>query len=120
MENKEEYSFGFPYDKKELIMENKEKEPVYGDIVWVRDSEDSEWDKRPFAAIINGVCCTFTNSEFEDYFDEPRHVGVITLNPWSEYRTTDPALDKKTLKLSPKEIAEKYGVDEVIINEKKI
>ena len=36
---------------------------------------------------------------------------------YDEWRTTEPALDKTTLKLTLKEIAEKYGVDEVIINE---
>jgi len=98
----------------ELVLTIK-KEPVYGDEVWVRyNSEDIRWIKATFIAIINKRCAALHNDD-KLYMFEKGIFCYVAL--YDEYRTTDPALDKTTLKLSLKEIAEKYGVDEVIINE---
>ena len=92
-----------------------EKEPVYGDTVWVRyNSEDIRWSKATFIAIINKRCAALHNDD-KLYMFEKGNFCYVAL--YDEYRTTDPALDKKTIKLTLKEIAEKYGADEVIINE---
>jgi hypothetical protein len=195
MKNKEEYSFGFPYDKKELIMENKvkligmaamaekykkdwnleptitdfkvgdmvrcvdgtlkgiftldkvhevemkegnrikiknsdywwnkssfelvstiEKEPVYGDEIWVRDSEVQPWERVVYVDTVEGLF-RVTKDNYEFKTGKNFEVNVVCY-----IRTTDPALDKTTLKLTLpqalQQLAEFKKVDSIeIINE---
>ena len=74
---------------------DKPTEPVYGQEVWVSDKEDKDWEKRYFLGVINGIFCTFNHySEKEDFESD---MGFSAC-PWKYLRTTDPALDTKTLR----------------------
>ena len=102
----------FYYLKKRFeLVSTIEKEPVYGDTVWVRDLEKEKWNKAIYVDKSgNTFRCTVNDVGFKTG-------NTFTSHAFLSIRTTDPSLDKTTLKLSLKEIAEKYGVDEVIINE---
>jgi hypothetical protein len=105
--------FAYPKNIFELVS-TIEKEPVYGQEVWVRDSEDEEWREEIFFTVVNDINCTFQSFKQKEHFELNKGFAITS---WKHLRTTDPALDKTTLKLTLQEIAEKYGVDEVIINE---
>jgi len=100
-------------DDGEELVSTIEKEPVYGDEVWGRGRESKIWYKNISIGMINNKCAILFNEALYK-LEQGFFCSVVLCDEW---RTTDPASDKTTLKLTLKEIAEKYGVDEVIINE---
>lgn len=84
-----------------------EEVPKYGDKVW--DENGGKW---VVAGLINGYLCVFSDDEEKKAFE---HGGVFGLLPLKNYRTTDPALDKKVLELTKeeaqKELAKLKGVE---------
>lgn len=91
---------------------SNEPEPKYGDTVWVRDYPYESWMKRFFIDLTGLDFCKAVHKQDEVKFNTGLGFKTYT---WRYYRTTDPAKDKKVLELTKEEIAEKLGVDSVII-----
>lgn len=96
-----------------------EKEPVYGDEVFVMNVDAEKWVKYVFAGIINDRYCVFSDNIEKKDFEKG---GAFILKQYDSVCTTNPALDKTTLKITLpqalQQLAEFKKVDSVeIINE---